>query len=286
MLQTAWVASIWPRAAEIIRHTTPAGTWPSANVSKFETMLNTLYLPLFIKGWPWSNGNWDLTMSEAIMNIGVFTNNRTTFNAGLKLWCLRTPAYIYQKTDGYWPVLVPLPGSTWNQASVLKFWNYPLNASFIDGLNQEACRDFNHVSMGMASMLSAAETGYIQGVPLYDVHQKRIVDGMNYIAKYFNGANSTGICQNRASFDIPTFGPYTYEVGYNHYALRRGLSSTMTGVNATITNIAKRPTNVAGTTCWETMTHGLTGMAGRLADPVAASVPAVISLPRLFSYFC
>jgi len=49
-LQTGWAASVWPRAAEIIKYTYTS--WPNAN--RFATMLRTVYLPVVRNG---SNSN-------------------------------------------------------------------------------------------------------------------------------------------------------------------------------------------------------------------------------------
>jgi hypothetical protein len=62
-------------------------------------MLTTQYLPSLIHG-TCENGNKELTMSEAIVNIGVFNDNRAAFDFGIKMWRGRAPAAIYLKTDG------------------------------------------------------------------------------------------------------------------------------------------------------------------------------------------
>jgi hypothetical protein len=58
-LQTGWAGSVWPRAAEIIRYTCPAGR---ANEDRFATMLRNVYLPVVIKDSN-SNGNWTSSRS-------------------------------------------------------------------------------------------------------------------------------------------------------------------------------------------------------------------------------
>lgn len=57
-LQSGWAASVWTRAAEIIRHT--GAGWDADDVAQFEDMLNEAYLPLIIDGSPRANGNWEL----------------------------------------------------------------------------------------------------------------------------------------------------------------------------------------------------------------------------------
>lgn len=66
-LQTGWAGSSWPKAAEIIKYTY-GGAW--ANSGRFATMLRDVYLPEIINGSN-SNGNWELTMTEAAVGISV-----------------------------------------------------------------------------------------------------------------------------------------------------------------------------------------------------------------------
>lgn len=56
-LQTGWAGSSWVKAAEIIRYSN-AG-WSQSDITKFENMLRTVYLPEVIVGSS-SNGNWEL----------------------------------------------------------------------------------------------------------------------------------------------------------------------------------------------------------------------------------
>lgn len=56
-LQTGWAGASWARAAEIIRYTN-AG-WASSDITAFENMLRTVYLPTVIVGSNY-NGNWEL----------------------------------------------------------------------------------------------------------------------------------------------------------------------------------------------------------------------------------
>ena len=78
-VQAAWCAEVWPRAAEIIRYTYPG--WSAAEVAKFQHMLATQYVPS-LAGGCCENGNKELSMSEALVNIGVFNDDRTIFDAG------------------------------------------------------------------------------------------------------------------------------------------------------------------------------------------------------------
>src|SRR5258706_1104446 len=100
-VQASWTGDVWPRAAEIIRFSN-AG-WSDTDVAGFQNMLRTQYLPSIIHV-TCENGNKELTMSEALINIGVFLDDRAVFELGLKMWRGRAPAYIYLKSDGPKPV--------------------------------------------------------------------------------------------------------------------------------------------------------------------------------------
>ena len=87
-IQAAWCASLWPRAAEIIRCSYPG--WSDSDIAKFQNMLRTQYLPSIIHG-DCENGNKELAMCEALINTGVFLDDRAVFDLGVKMWRGRTP---------------------------------------------------------------------------------------------------------------------------------------------------------------------------------------------------
>jgi hypothetical protein len=80
-LQAAWASEFFTKAAEIVRHTSTA--WPAASIDRFSNMLKTAFLPLIYDGNGWSNGNWELSMANGVISIGVFLDNTTIFNKGI-----------------------------------------------------------------------------------------------------------------------------------------------------------------------------------------------------------
>src|SRR5271169_5748473 len=125
-VQASWAGAVWPRAAEIIRYSYKS--WSDADIAKFQNMLTTQYLPSLIHG-TCENGNKELTMSEAIVNIGVFNDDRAAFDFGLQMWRGRTPAYIYLKTEGPKPIEPAGCGEAiWTNKEVIP--------AFVDGLLQ------------------------------------------------------------------------------------------------------------------------------------------------------
>ena len=176
-IQAAWCAEQWPRAAEIIRYTYDG--WSAADIAKFQDMLATQYLPSIVGG-SGENGNKELSMSEALINIGVFNDDRSTFDRGLEMWRGRAPAYIYLITDG------PTPLKAANHDEMPIWGNKGLNTTLVDGLLQESVRDSQHANMGLSAMVNAAETARQQGIDLYAQQGKRIMAALEFQRSFYH----------------------------------------------------------------------------------------------------
>lgn len=253
VLQAAWMGELLPRSAEILRYTDSG--WASADVQRFSNMLTNILLPHVVNGWKWGNGNWDLSMANATLSIGVFTDNRTTFDKGISLWRARVPAYLYLTTDGSLPVAPP--GYTTRDA-LIALWHG--QTTFVDGLAQETCRDFPHTQMGLASILDVAETARIQGLNLYAEQQRRITAALEFHAYYLNRKQTqveSWLCGGTLTLqDFPT-----WEIGYNQYATRAGLALPHTA--ALISRIRQAgPYYTNLQLSWESLTHAGIGSVG------------------------
>jgi hypothetical protein len=250
-VQASWTGDVFPRAAEIIRFA--YRKWPDEAVARFQNMLTMQFLPSLIHG-TCENGNKELTQAEAIINIGVFTDNRSAFDHGIKIWRGRAPAYIYLKTDGPKPIEPPGCGQV--------LWgNKGLTPEFVDGLLQETARDSQHPALAFAGMVDAAETARQQGIDLYGEQAKRIMAAMEFQAQYLP-PNSVKPPEN-LEFNVHP----TWEIAYNHFHDRLGFSMPkMAAVLLTI-----RPTGVNHHMAWETLTHA--GMGGIGLPPLSASSP-------------
>lgn len=217
-LQAAWDGQKWPRAAEIIRYSN-AG-WADSDITAFKNMLNAAILPLIVNGSA-SNGNWEISMIEALINIGVFNDDPTTFNSGITYWKQRIPAYFYYHTDGSQPVPAPRGTANWYGQTVF-------NAS-VDGISQETCRDFGHAQYGISGALDAAETAHIQGVDLYnDVTsnaRNRLTAALEFNAYYLMGNPvPASVCGGTVNLQVYP----TDEIGYNQYHNRIGIDLPLT----------------------------------------------------------
>jgi hypothetical protein len=219
-LQAAWDSEKFPRAAEVIRYS--GAGWADADIQQFKTMLTTVILPRIINGSS-SNGNWEISMIEGMINIGVFNDDSDTFNKGVLYWKQRIPAYFYYHTDGAAPVPAPRGTANWYGQTVYD--------SRVDGISQETCRDFGHAQYGISGALDAAETAYIQGVDLYNDTSSnallRLTSALEFNAKY-QLANSTSVpsyvCNGTVTLQVYP----TDEIGYNNYHNRQGLDLPLT----------------------------------------------------------
>jgi hypothetical protein len=253
-VQSGWCGSVFPRAAEILR-TYPG--WAQADIDKFSAMLRASYVPNLVGGSIVDNGNYELSMADALIQIGVFLDDASLFNDGLALWRRRVPAYIYRSTDGKAPVMLPDEGATWDATS------------YVDGLCQETCRpndQLHHCQLGFAGMINGAETARIQGVDLYGEQASRIVAGLELEAAYLNGATtpdpgcvtSKGVATPFTTFVTGAKATEMWEIAYNHYANRMGMA-----LPQTLAVVGKvRPTNVDHQMDWETLTHAEVGSVG------------------------
>ncbi|MFF1544825.1 alginate lyase family protein [Streptomyces sp. NPDC058291] len=243
-LQTGWAGSSWPRAAEIVKYTYP-GNW--ANSGRFATMLRDVYLPEVINGSN-SNGNWELSMTEAAIGISVFLEDRASYDKAMARFRTRTAAYVYLASDGDLPKTVP--GQNLNtREKIVAYWQG--QGTFVTGLTQETCRDLTHTGYGISAISHVAETSRIQGQDLYgtDVGE-RLRQALGFQAKYELGeAVPSRLCGGSLNLGL---GPVT-EVGYNalHNRLGVAMSNTQT---LTLRNRPAGGNNLF--VAWETLTHG------------------------------
>jgi len=241
-VQASWTGDVFPRAAEIIRGTYKG--WSDAKIAQFQNMLRTQFLPTLIHG-TCENGNKELTMSEALINIGVFLDDRSVYDLGVKMWRGRAPAYIYLKSDGAKPI-EPVG------CGVALWGNKGYTPELVDGLLQETARDSQHANMALAGMVDAAETARQQGLDLYAEQGKRIVAALEYQAQFLPPNNAKP--PEKLEFNLHP----TWEIAYNHFHDRLG--EKLPKMGAVIPT--NRPTGVNHHMAWETLTHAGMGSIG------------------------
>ncbi len=291
VLDAAWGAELWPRTAEIIRYS-DAG-WSPADATRFETYLKNVYQQLLIDGWT-NGGNWQSSIAEGLINIGVYNNDEATYQAGLSRWKDKIVTSIYLTTDGQYPIppssTYKRPGdSGWNATNDIgRMWSYP--ARYVDGLVLDTCRDLSHAAMNLAAVTAGAETAYIQGDDLYTPYQSRLqraielqagwinayfdevhdvantVVGSNWMpannwpCRWFmtDALNNTTPVQNpknNAGGGALSMG---WDIGFNHYAQRKGISMPQTRilVDRVLAHKSSAGTyRVGNHVAWTTLTH-------------------------------
>ncbi len=250
-LQSAWCASVFPRAAEILRSTWTG--WPAVSQARYAKLLRDVYLPEVVHGDPGANGNWELSMVEATMAIGIFLDDKAIFDGAVTMWRKRVPAYIYLSSDGATPV--PPPGTTKAGSALTTYWYSP--GKFVDGVVQETCRDFGHLELGLSAMFNAAETARIQGIDLYAEQKQRLAAGLEFNTQFLDGVPiPTWLCGTGKLTDLAP--GETWEVVFNALDGRLGVSlpHTKNVVNK------NRPTGSNHQMVWETLTHAGVGSTG------------------------
>ncbi|TCC11372.1 alginate lyase family protein [Kribbella soli] len=241
-LQTAWSASSWPKAAEIIKHV--YGNWP--NSGRFATMLRNVYVPEIINGSN-SNGNWELSMIEALQGIGVFLEDKAIYDKAIALYRLRVPAYVYLESDGALPKTVPSQNLN-TRDKIVSYWQG--QGTFVTGLTQETCRDFTHTGYGISSISHVLETARIQGIDMYPEFGERLRQALGFQSKWERNLEPvpSWLCKGTLNRGL---GPIT-EVGFNALHTRLGIAMA----NTQALTESRRP---AGSNnlfvAWETLTH-------------------------------
>ncbi|WIM93299.1 alginate lyase family protein [Actinoplanes oblitus] len=241
-LQSSWSASVWPRAAEIIKYRYRA--WP--NAARFATMLRAVYLPMAQADRSSWNGNWELTQLEATVGIAVHLDDRALYDRAIARFRKRVPAYIYLTSDGALPK--PPPTTTIDtRAEIVKYW-YD-QTTFVDGIAQETCRDFTHTGYGVAAISHIAETSRIQGRDLYPEVKDRLRHAMGFLSRYATGDLPAWLCGGKVA--NRWVGPVT-EVGFNALHNRMGVQMPATE-KLTLSQRPAGDNNLMS--AWETLTH-------------------------------
>ncbi|MCU0428714.1 MAG: alginate lyase family protein [Cytophagaceae bacterium] len=210
-LQGAWIGALLGPAAEIMRS---YSGWSSSDMNQVQNMFKTKFYPVLNTMSTW-NGNVDLTQIDAMINIAVFCEDATEFNLALQRLNTRNPAYFYLSTDNATSRSIAGDGNNINA-----FWSNP--SIWVNGLMQETCRDNgHHAQYAMASALHAAEVAWNQGVDVYTPNQARYTAALELLAQQIQ----TGLMQGTCSNNTTTSSLFaTWEIGYNHYHNRKGIS--------------------------------------------------------------
>lgn len=197
---------ILANAAEIMRYTY-AG-WPADKIAQCQSMLQRVFYPTLQNFRPCAHGNWDIICMKALMAIAVFSDDKPMFNKVVNY-------FYYGEGNG-------------------SINNYVLTAA---GQLQESNRDQPHTMLALGSLAELAEVALKQGIDLYNASTNAIMRGFEYTSKYNLGytvpfQTSYEYCEkNYQDYTPEAISPNgrgnlraVFEIAYNHYAYRKGLT--------------------------------------------------------------
>jgi len=189
-----WTACKFANAAELLlRGTAPDGSksgWADADVEKCRAMFETILYPLIKEFQPTFNGNWDTTMINSMICMGVFLDDREKFNRAVDY-------YLHGSGNG-----------------ALTHYIYD------SGQCQETTRDQAHTQMGIGAMASVCRIAEVQGLDLWSAENNRLALGYEFTAAWNLGVNlpTKGVPGSGRGKFTPI-----YEMAYQHYVVEQGL---------------------------------------------------------------
>jgi len=192
-------------AAEIIRHT--SDVWTDEDQKRFEKMVRGVLYPVIENFFPTANGNWDASMIQTMLAMGVFLDDRAIFDRAVSY-------FLHGEGNG----------------AVNKYFNH-------FGQCQESGRDQNHTQMGLGYLADSAEIAWKQGLDLYSSYDDRLLKGYEYTAKYnlghevpFETYTSVGGRHTHTKISPKGRGNFgmIWERAFHHYHHRRGLEMPFT----------------------------------------------------------
>ncbi|MCD0487637.1 alginate lyase family protein [Pedobacter sp. MC2016-14] len=197
-------------AAELLRYTNSG--WKEKDIKQAELHFKTIIYPVLQNFALFANGNWDAAALKTVMAIGVFCNDRSIFERGLRYYV--------------------------NGAGNGRLSHYVINN---DGQVQESGRDQGHTQLGIAMLAECSAIAWNQGLDLYSYNDNLLLKGFEYTAKYNLGQpvpfkptiDYTGKYRHKIVSKIDSGSlRAVYEQVYNHYVKKMGLVAPFTTLAA------------------------------------------------------
>jgi hypothetical protein len=184
----------------------------ASQIEKITKMVTGIFLPVCDKFYAtsaYTNGNWGAIITKMYISSAIYLDNET----------------MYKKAVNFY--------NNGNDNGTIK--NY---ISGTTGQIQESGRDQGHSMLGIGALATVCEIAYNQGDDLYSALDNRLMLGFEYVAKYNLGNNVpfetwkdiTGKYSNWTVISSISRGRFIpiFEMVYNHYVLRKGLSMPFT----------------------------------------------------------
>lgn len=218
-------------AAELIKHT--SNLWSQKDQQQFNQLIRNVLYPVIKDFYPSANGNWDASMIQTMLAMGIFLDDHAIFNKA---------ANYYLNGQG--------------NGAVNKYFNH-------FGQCQETGRDQAHTQMGLGYLANAAEIAWNQNIDLYAAHNNRLLLGYEYTAKYnlghdvpyetYTSFQARYKYKKISSNSRGRFSPI-YERIYHHFTVRKKIPMPYT--KQVIQK--NRPERYSGAFIpWSTLTTGL-----------------------------
>jgi len=204
--------------AEIMRDYR-SDTFTTADFNQFKTMMLNVFYPMNHDFLVNHNGacithywaNWDICNMASVMAIGILCDDRTKYNE----------AVTYFQT-----------GAGNGSMDHAVYYVHPDSL----GQWQESGRDQGHNTLGVALMGPVCEMAWSQGDDLYGYNTSKFLKGLEYIAKYNLNDSVPYVTYNNCDNVNQTVISATsrgnlrdcWEMVYNHYVNRKGLTATYT----------------------------------------------------------
>ena len=195
-------------AAELLRHGGDYDGWTAADIARCEASFLNIWYPAVSGYMLYANGNWDLTVLQTILVIGVFCEEPTLFEDALRY----------------------LAAGAGNGSVAHRIVTDA-------GQGQESGRDQGHEQLAVGLHADAAQVAWNQGVDLYGHDDNRLLANVEYAARYNLGnavpftpdLDRTGkYIKTTVSDKVRGTLPPIYEMAYAHYAGVRGLDTPYT----------------------------------------------------------
>jgi len=139
-------------AAELLKHTWNG--WAIGKQKQFELMLRNVWYPVIKDFYPTANGNWDASMLQTMIAMGVVLEDEAIFDRSVEY---------FRKGKG--------------NGAIRNYFNE-------SGQCQESGRDQSHTQMGLEFLANTCETAWSQDIDLYGEADNRLLKGFEYTAKY------------------------------------------------------------------------------------------------------
>ena len=199
-------------AAEILRD---YEKWSPADFARFQQMMLKIFYPMNHDFLVRHNGakidhywaNWDLANMDSMLAIGVLTDRRDIYGEAIEY---------FREGAG-------------NGAIKHLVWKI-----YDDGLGQlqESGRDQGHAMLCVALVGAFCQMAWNQGDDLFGYDENRVLRGAEYVAQYnlgrdvpFTPYTNSDVTQTRISDTARGNTRPIWELLYNHYVVRKGLSA-------------------------------------------------------------